>query len=167
MQREDTELAPLSQLHLFCASEAKEPSPQDGGISCWGSTVVQVRPRAGSCVCSVGLGSRWLCTHWSAAVGRSWLCHQESGYSCSGSMGEEGRNQRGRGEGRDGQRGQAKAWRSESSQRRNILGLTQCPAHTTTIPSQVPSAVMPYALFRARTTAPFTQPFASPRGLPP
>lgn len=99
----------------LCLRKARSPSPQDSGISCWGSTVVQVRPRAGSCVCSVDSGSRWSCTHWSAAMGRSWLCHRGSGYSYSGSVGE-GKNKRGRGEGRDGERGQARARKSGASQ---------------------------------------------------
>lgn len=61
-----------------CSAPAKgeEPKFLEGGISCWGSTVVPVRPRVGSGVCSVGLGSMWLCIRWSAAVGKSWLCHQ-------------------------------------------------------------------------------------------
>lgn len=38
--------------------KGKEPEVPGQRISCWGSTVVQVRSQVGSCVCSVGSGSR-------------------------------------------------------------------------------------------------------------
>lgn len=98
----------------LCLKKARSPGPQNSVISCWGSTVVQARPRAGSCVCSAGWDSRWLCTHWSAAMGRNWLCHLGSGYSCSGSV-EEGRNQRGKGKGEMGKgTGQGKGIRHQA-----------------------------------------------------
>lgn len=79
--------------HSSLPREGKEPKSQEGGISCWGNSAVQVRPQAGSWACSVGWGSTWLYTHWSAAVGRSWLCHQGLSCSCSVSKGRR-RNQR-------------------------------------------------------------------------
>ena len=144
----------------LCLKKARSPSPQDSVISCWGSTVVQVRPQAGSCVCSAGWDSRWLCTHWSAAVGRNWLCHQGSGYSCSGSV-EEGRNQKERGEGGMGKGdrpGQDQGLVSEKT----FWLLTQL-----TIPCALPSAQPSHAQLRARTTAPFTLHSASTGRLPP
>lgn len=78
---------------LFCALGRHGAQVREGGISCWGNSAVQVRPLAGSWACSVGWGSRWLCTRWSAVMGRSWLCRQGSSYSCSVSAGRR-RNQR-------------------------------------------------------------------------